>query len=84
MCKYANVLMKKQANRQMSIVPQQPTHLRHIPHAVWQLAHFLKDIKKHLQSKRISLDLQRSVSRYCYGIIKDFSLGKNFSNRVFL
>ncbi|EDO52419.1 hypothetical protein BACUNI_04034 [Bacteroides uniformis ATCC 8492] len=37
-----------------------------------------------MQSKRISPNLQHSVSRYCYGFIKDFLLEKNFSNRAFL
>ncbi|EEF89926.1 hypothetical protein HMPREF2531_03684 [Bacteroides intestinalis] len=27
-------------------------------------------------------NLQHSVCRYCYGVIKDFSLKKNFSNQV--
>ena len=29
-------------------------------------------------------NLQHSVCRYCYGVIKDFSLKKNFSNQVFV
>lgn len=37
-----------------------------------------------LQSKRISFNLQHSVSRYCYGFIKEFLLKKNFSNKTIL
>ena len=29
-------------------------------------------------------NLQHSVCRYCYGVIKAFSLKKNFSNQVFV
>lgn len=29
-------------------------------------------------------NLQHSVCRYCYGVIKDFSFKKNFSNQVFV
>ncbi|RGN36618.1 hypothetical protein DXB65_09510 [Bacteroides oleiciplenus] len=29
-------------------------------------------------------NLQHSVCRYCYGVIKDFLLKKNFSNRTFV
>jgi len=29
-------------------------------------------------------NLQHSVCRYCYGVIKDFLLKKNFSNQAFV
>ena len=29
-------------------------------------------------------NLQTECCRYCYGVIKDFSLKKNFSNQVFV